>query len=75
MAIKLEKICKISDAKLGERYCLTKFVEYDYVFFITAKTKKDIEITYLDGTGGLYFKYDSLEVYELPLTPVERELI
>jgi hypothetical protein len=75
MAIKLEKTCKISKVKVGERYSLTNYIESEYVFFITSKTKKDIEITYLDGTKGLYFNHDPLEVYEFPLTPVERELI
>jgi hypothetical protein len=75
MGLKLKNLCKIADVKVGERYCLTSCVNYEFIFIITKKTKKDISLTYLDGTKGIYYARDCLEVYEFPLTPVERELI
>lgn len=79
MEKRLEKQCKTSDLELGGRYCMSSSPSRGYVFTVTKIKNRlgELEITgkFIDGSYGLFFSNLDYNLYEYPLTPLERELL
>lgn len=75
MEQKLEKICKLEDLRVGLRYNLSNRGCPRYSFIVTSMCEKYINIKYLDGVAGCFFKYDYSAVWEHPFSSLELELL
>lgn len=82
MELKLKKICKPEELKVGHRYSLTSepILKYTCIVF-SKKTTSNAETFYYclhfqDGTsGGVYSSDKDFTLYEFPFTPLEQELM
>jgi hypothetical protein len=75
MEEKLKKICRIVDLKLNERYSISRNISMDFSFIVKEISRGSIQVYYGDGMAGIFFIDDDLEIFEYPLSSLERELL
>ena len=81
MEEKLDKICKASEWKVGERYTFCN-IPYCCEWFVVSGYEVIINKTYIIvhyyaniDDEGLFYNEDEVVAWEFPLTPLERELL
>lgn len=75
MVRRLEKTCNINDVTLGHSYNLGSNGSLKFRFIITQKSQKYIRIKYFDGTEGAINVNSIQEIWEHPLSSLEKELM
>ena len=73
MGLELEKVCKINDLIVGERYSLSRFADSRFWFIVTKITGSIVEITYGDGMQGMIIF--TAVFYEFKFSTLEKELL
>lgn len=76
MEQKLGKRCIPSEVEVNRWYCLLDTVHEKYLLFITDKKDDFVSFTYKDGTSGaIQTWHNAFYFYEIPLSPLEQELL
>ena len=75
MEEKLEKVCRVKNARLNERYSLCKDFHIYYAFVVKEITCGHVYVKYLDSTPGIFLINDDIEIFEYPLSSLEKELL
>jgi hypothetical protein len=74
MGLKLEKICKINEAKIGYRYSFSP--NPDFGFIITNRDFMGTHVYYPDdGSHGLFRLNTEMLIFEFPMSSLEKELL
>ena len=73
MGLELEKVCKMDDLIVGERYSLSRFVDSRFWFTVTKIRGSIVEITYGDGMQGMIMF--TAVFYEFKFSTLEKELL
>lgn len=75
MEEKLEKVYRIKDARLNERYSLCKDYDIYFSFVVKEITRGSVHVHYLDNIPGMFLINDDIEIFEYPLSSLEKELL
>lgn len=76
MEQKLEKKLMPSQVEINRWYCLLDTFDEKYILYINAKKDDFIVFTYRDGTQGMIQTWaKAFYFYEIPLSPLEQELL
>jgi hypothetical protein len=77
MEKRLEKNCRAVDFELGGRYSMISTLDLRYGFTVTSidAVNNIVKLTYMDGVFGAIAHDASSWFYEIPLTPLELELL
>lgn len=73
MELELEKICKMDELIVGERYSLSRFVDSRFWFIVTKIRGSIVEVTYGDGLQGIIM-FTAI-FYEFKFSTLEKELL
>lgn len=74
MGLKLEKICKINEAKIGYRYSFSARPEF--LFIVTYRDASGTHVYYpCDGSHGLFRLNTEMLIFEFPMSSLEKELL
>ena len=78
MEKKLDKICKLKDTIIGQRYWLESKVHKALTFIVIQKTENLIKVKFEDGPE-IRYKPDIInfnnDIYEYPISSLEKELV